>query len=34
VRQNYFADAIDYGFDRIDEAMEFGRATDRAALAG
>lgn len=34
VRQNYFADAIDYRFDRIDEAMEFGRAADRAALAG
>lgn len=34
VRQNYFADAIDYRFDRIDETMEFGRATDRAALAG
>lgn len=34
VRQNYFADAIDYRFDRIDEAMTFGRATDRAALAG
>ncbi|OBK14478.1 flavin-containing monooxygenase [Mycobacterium asiaticum] len=34
VRQNYFADAIDYRFDRIDEAMMFGRASDRAALAG
>lgn len=33
VRQNYFADAIDYRFDRIDEAMVFGRAGDRAALA-
>ena len=26
VRQNYFADAIDYRFDRIEEAMVFGRA--------
>jgi cation diffusion facilitator CzcD-associated flavoprotein CzcO len=26
VRQNYFADAIDYRFDRIREAMVFGRA--------
>jgi cation diffusion facilitator CzcD-associated flavoprotein CzcO len=26
VRQNYFADAIDYRFDRIKEAMVFGRA--------
>jgi cation diffusion facilitator CzcD-associated flavoprotein CzcO len=34
VRQNYFADAIDYRFDRIEEAMVFGRAGDRAALAG
>ncbi|GLC98223.1 monooxygenase [Mycobacterium kiyosense] len=34
VRQNYFADAIDYRFDRIEEAMAFGRAGDRAALAG
>ncbi|WP_261880502.1 flavin-containing monooxygenase [Mycobacterium marinum] len=34
VRQNYFADAIDYRFDRIDEAMVFGRAADRAPLAG
>lgn len=34
VRQNYLADAIDYRFDRIDEAMVFGRASDRAALAG
>ncbi len=34
VRQNYLADAIDYRFDRIDEAMEFGRVGDRAALAG
>jgi len=34
VRQNYFADAIDYRFDRVEEAMEFGRAADRASLAG
>ncbi|ORB85435.1 FAD-dependent oxidoreductase [Mycobacterium kansasii] len=34
VRQNYFADAIDYRFDRIEEAMVFGRAADRAAVAG
>ena len=34
VRQNYFADAIDYRFDRIEEAMLFGRARDRAALTG
>jgi cation diffusion facilitator CzcD-associated flavoprotein CzcO len=34
VRQNYFADAIDYRFDRIDEAMVFGRAADREPLAG
>jgi cation diffusion facilitator CzcD-associated flavoprotein CzcO len=34
VRQNYFADAIDYRFDRIGEAMVFGRAADRAPLAG
>jgi cation diffusion facilitator CzcD-associated flavoprotein CzcO len=34
VRQNYFADAIDYRFDRIEEAMVFGRASDRAPLAG
>jgi cation diffusion facilitator CzcD-associated flavoprotein CzcO len=34
VRQNYFADALDYRFDRIDEAMVFGRVEDRAALAG
>lgn len=34
VRQNYFADAIDYRFDRIEEAMLFGRAADRAPLAG
>ncbi|MGH3961131.1 MAG: FAD-dependent oxidoreductase, partial [Mycobacterium sp.] len=34
VRQNYFADAIDYRFDRIEEAMVFGRAEEPAALAG
>jgi glycine/D-amino acid oxidase-like deaminating enzyme len=34
VRQNYFADAIDYRFDRIEEAMVFGRADEKAALAG
>lgn len=34
VRQNYLADAIDYRFDRIEEAMVFGRASDRAPLAG
>src|SRR3984957_18734726 len=28
VRQNYFADAIDYRFDRIKEAMVFGSADD------
>ncbi len=34
VRQNYLADAIDYRFDRIEEAMMFGRVADRAPLAG
>jgi hypothetical protein len=34
VRQNYLADAIDYRFDRIEEAMVFGRTGDRAPLAG
>jgi cation diffusion facilitator CzcD-associated flavoprotein CzcO len=34
VRQNYLADALDYRFDRIEEAMVFGRAADRAQLAG
>jgi hypothetical protein len=34
VRQNYFADAIDYQFDRVEEAMVFGRADEKAALAG
>ena len=30
----YLADAIDYRFDRVEEAMVFGRAGDRAPLAG
>jgi cation diffusion facilitator CzcD-associated flavoprotein CzcO len=30
VRQNYFADAIDYRFDRIGEAMVFGREGDHS----
>jgi cation diffusion facilitator CzcD-associated flavoprotein CzcO len=34
VRQNYLADAIDYRFDRIEEAMVFGSAHDRAPVAG
>ncbi len=34
VRQNYFADAIDYRFDRIEEAMVFGRAAHAKAMAG
>jgi cation diffusion facilitator CzcD-associated flavoprotein CzcO len=34
VRQNYLADAIDYRFDRIEEAMVFGRAADREPVAG
>ena len=34
VRQNYLADAVDYRFDRIEEAMVFGRVADRAPLAG
>jgi cation diffusion facilitator CzcD-associated flavoprotein CzcO len=34
VRQNYLADAIDYRFDRIEESMVFGRAADRAPVAG
>lgn len=34
VRQNYFADAVDYNFvDRIDEDMTFGRASDTAEAA-
>ena len=34
VRQNYYADAIDYRFDRITEAMVFGRVEQKSALAG
>jgi cation diffusion facilitator CzcD-associated flavoprotein CzcO len=34
VRQNYLADALDYRFDRIEEAMMFGHAADRAPVAG
>jgi cation diffusion facilitator CzcD-associated flavoprotein CzcO len=34
VRQNYLADAIDYRFDRIEESMVFGRARERARVAG
>ncbi|MEB4208064.1 NAD(P)/FAD-dependent oxidoreductase [Mycobacterium sp. 94-17] len=34
VRQNYLADALDYRFDRVEEAMVFGRVDDRASLAG
>jgi hypothetical protein len=34
VRQHFFADAIDYQFDRIEEAMVFGSAHDRASLPG
>ena len=34
VRQHFFADAVDYRFDRIEEAMVFGRAHDRAPLPG
>lgn len=34
VRQNYFADALDYRFDRIEESMMFGRAGESVALAG
>ncbi|MGV0626977.1 flavin-containing monooxygenase [Mycolicibacter minnesotensis] len=34
VRQNYFADALDYRFDRIEESMVFGRAGERVPLAG
>jgi hypothetical protein len=29
VRQNYFADAIDYRFDRIAEAMVFSPTADK-----
>jgi cation diffusion facilitator CzcD-associated flavoprotein CzcO len=32
VRQHFFRDAFDYRFDRIEEAMVFGRANDRAPL--
>ncbi|OBF92094.1 FAD-dependent oxidoreductase [Mycobacterium sp. 852002-51163_SCH5372311] len=34
VRQNYFADALDYKFDRIEEAMVFGRVRQYADLHG
>ncbi|SOJ53322.1 FAD-containing monooxygenase EthA [Mycobacterium simulans] len=34
VRQNYFADAIDYRFDRIEEAMVLGRVQQYADLHG
>jgi hypothetical protein len=34
VRQNYLADAIDYRFDRVEEAMVFGRVAEREPLAG
>jgi cytosine/adenosine deaminase-related metal-dependent hydrolase len=34
VRQNYFADAIDYRFDRITEAMVFGCVEQKTVLAG
>lgn len=34
VRQNYFADALDYRFDRIEESMVFGRAGESVPLAG
>lgn len=33
VRQNFFADAIDHRFDRIDEDMIFGRTADRTVTA-
>lgn len=33
VGQNYLADAVDNQFDRIEEAMVFGRAVDRALPA-
>ncbi len=32
VRQNYFADAIDHRFDRIDEQMVFGRAAEQVSI--
>jgi cation diffusion facilitator CzcD-associated flavoprotein CzcO len=34
VRHNYLADAIDYRCHRVEESMVFGRAGDRAPLAG
>jgi hypothetical protein len=34
VRQNYFADAVDYRFDRVEEAMVFGRVRQYADLHG
>jgi cation diffusion facilitator CzcD-associated flavoprotein CzcO len=34
VRQNYYADVIDYRFDRITEAMVFGRVDQKTAVAG
>jgi cation diffusion facilitator CzcD-associated flavoprotein CzcO len=34
VRQNYYADAIDYRFDRITEAMVFGCVEQKTVLAG
>jgi cation diffusion facilitator CzcD-associated flavoprotein CzcO len=34
IRQNYWADAIDYRFDRVEEAMVFGRVDQRSTLAG
>ena len=34
VRQNYFADALDYRFDRIEESMVFGRSGESEPLAG
>ncbi len=34
VRQNYLADALDYRFDRIEEAMVFGRVDTRSPIAG
>lgn len=34
VRQNYFADALDFRFDQITESMVFGRAGEAIPLAG
>jgi hypothetical protein len=31
---NYLADLVDHRFGRIDEAMVFGRAPERARIAG